>query len=449
MKNKLYTIYILLISFLFINITNAESIFNKEETIDYTSEISYRINYIISNKSGYIILSSDFADPTILYLYNQDHQLITSKTISDLTDSYIAKYNQNYILVGISSNSLKVYLLDSNLKVLSQKETSYMINQNAKINIYQYNNKIYLLLTTNSILNDNNIYEIDQDLNITTNNFSSYEPELLKNILKSDYYLLKNNDYTSNDRITHYNSSTYIEDYHILVGDTSNINYDSINGTGYDYQANLTILSSDGTQILNKEYSEYSRFKDVFIIKDKIIVLTTYGSDEKLLTIDFTGNVLEEITLPTSYNEVAIEPYNAYKVNNKIMVYMSYLMKDRLSLELLQHYHFDYSIIKEENPNGTISIKETAMPYEEVSFTITANSGYEIDTILIKDIQGNIITTTYNKFIMPENDVIISVEYKTIVTNPETMDIIVLIGISSFTVLILIIFFRKKLKWLQ
>lgn len=447
MKNKLYIIFTILISAFLINIVNAASTLNYENISNYFSDIELYTEDIITNKEGYVVLSQNQSGNTSILLYNNENTLITSKILSDLTSSSIIKYNDNYLVVGISSNILKLYLLDNNLQVINQKETTYMIDDQTK-NLYLYDNKVYLMITLDNTLYDNNIYEIDENLNITQNSFSSYDASILKSIFKGDYYLIKNNDVEENNRITHYYDSTYTKDYYILVGNTSNITIDSVTNS-YDEKGTLTILDSSGAELINKEISEYYSFEKVFSVKDKIVIFATRWGTGYLLTYDYSGNLLDEIILPTYYDSYSIFQANAFKVNNKIAIYSKMQLRASETLNIRSFYSFDCNIYQEENLYGTLEVIEKSLPNKEVTLTITPNAGYEVESISIIDSQGNQIDVIDNKFIMPENDVDISVKYMASVENPETVDMIVFISISLVIIILFILTFRKKLNWLN
>ena len=210
MKNKKYIFIIISLFLFFVTEVKAE-ILNYTDTIDYSNKIENNVSKIVSYENGYLILSTS-SSSIIIYNYDNNHNFLYSKEITNLTNSSMIKYNDNYILVGISSNSLKTYLLDRNLQVTNQQETSYILDNSSILNLYNYNNKVYIMLTEESTLANNNIYEIDETLNIIENKFSSYDATILKEILKSDYYLIKNNDVTKDDKLIRYNSSTYTED---------------------------------------------------------------------------------------------------------------------------------------------------------------------------------------------------------------------------------------------
>ena len=123
------------------------------------------------------------------------------------------------------------------------------------------------------------------------------------------------------------------------------------------------------------------------------------------------------------------------------------------------------SVEVEENTHTKVIVIEVedakAVVYEDtVKFTITPEEGYEVDTIEIKDKEGNKIeykkTNKENEyeFVMPDSDVVIIPTYRKIesinvpdtLKNPNTgtgisIIIIVMLIISSITY---IIFKRKK-----
>lgn len=441
MKNKFYIIFALIISILMINTVKAENFLTYEETYKY-SETDY-VENIISLKDNLFLVSSY----NVVKVSNE-YEEITSKYFEYLNIVNGIKYNDNIMLVGVENNVLKAYLLDENLQVMKQQETSYIIDTLSKIRLYSYQNKVYAMLLSNETLSSNNIYEIDSELNITENSLSSYDAEVLKKILKGDYYLIRMNDIEENNRITHYYDTSYTKDYTILVGDTSNITYDETNG--YDYKATITILDSNGETLSKIENSDYEYFKNVEIISNKIIVLAIKSSNCYLLIYNVDGTLEETIDITHTYEESRMISEKLFKLDNRLMVYSIEYTKWRESYKTFMVYTFDYSVITNENVLGTVNVPSNAKANDIVTLEITPNSGYEIDTIEVIDSYGNPITLseTYS-FVMPDSDVYVTVNYKEKVDNPETMDIITIIGISAIIALFLGFKITGKLRWLK
>lgn len=443
---KLYILFILITSVFFLNIVKAESLIEYENTYEYGLSIG---NYkdILIIKDNYYMLDTTSESGTELIIPKDEFKDKASKSFPDLYNASFIKYNNNIILIGTEKNALKIYVVDENLQITNQKETSILIDLNATIKTYLYDNKVYLMLFENETMQKSTIYEIDSELNITENNLSSYDSELLKKVLKGDYYIIRMNDIEKDNRITHYYDTAYNKDFSVLIGETSNITYDEINGN--DNKARLTILDATGTEILNNENEEYMFYLDVEIIKNKILVLASNFGDEAILVYDSTGKLKEKIILPESHEEKHVNYYSMKKAGNKLILYSTELVKNTYQQKFFSIYNFDLSIIANESLYGTIEVVDTALANTEVSMSITPNTGYEIDTIEIIDSLGNIIPSIDNKFIMPEDDIYITVNYKAIIDNPETADIILIVAISTLIVTIGMIVLSRKLKWLK
>lgn len=447
MKSKLYILFAILISIFAINITKAENLLTYVDTYSlnkYFDIIDYQGMTSI-NKKFYIL---DYnGNETVIISTNNNFTEHSTKTFVNLSNPTITKYNNSILLIGIEKNALKVYMLDENLQVANQKETSYLIDSHATIRAYNYDKKIYLMLFEEDTMLSTTIYEIDNTLNITESSLSSYDSNLMKKVLKGDYYFIRMNDIEENNRITHYYATSYNKDYSVLVGDTSNITYDET--TGFNYQAHLTIIDSNSNTILDKEIEEYTSYIDVEIIKSKIVILAKNDNGEYLLIYDSTGKLEETITLPSIYTDTRMINQKIIKLNNQLIVYSKELSKHRDISKTLTFYNFNLSIIANESPYGTIKVADNALANDEVSISIIPNKGYEIDTIEAIDALGNIVTITENKFIMPEEDVYIKVNFKASVENPETADIIILVTFSTILGISIILILCKRLKWLK
>lgn len=408
----------------------------KSETLDSFKNIDIEVagvNNIIGYKDGYILTEDN--NGTIFYSYSNDMELESTKTLEDLSKAKVINFGDCFLVVGVSSNTLKSYLLDSNLKVLKQKDTSYFIQESSEINLYSYENKIYVMLTYDENLISSSIYEIDNELEIKENKFSSYNADNLKKILKSDYYLIHNNDKEDNGRITHYNSSTYLNDKSILVGTTSNLSYDEV--LGMDEKAVITIFDNKGNIVSELVNDEYTSFKDVLIVKDKIVALGSKSQsyENVLIIFDSTGKVLEVIMLDNTNESLSLK-----KLSNRVIL---------LDENKMYSYSFDVNIYKEEDTFGSIDFNSVVSPYDIVKINVVPNSGYKVKDILVRDSQGNRISVVNNEFVMPSNDVFISVNYEELVTNPETLDIITIVVPVLFIGIIVFYRLYKKMIWLK
>ncbi len=448
MKKRIYKMLTLIILTIFIssiNIVNA-----KDTVLTFSHNNFYEVSNIynvLGNKDGYIFLEENY-DYTNIYSYDNSNTMKSAKKFEDLTNTKIIKYNDYYLVAGINNNVLKVYLIDNNLQIHNQEKTTYILDNSATINLYNYNNKIYLMITEDEILSSTNIYEIDENLNVSEISFSSLGSDNIKGILKGDYYLIHFNSEINNtsEKENHYYESTYLEDKYIIVGTNYNSFYNEENSN--DYKGILTIIDKDGNLITNEINEDYSFYSNIQVVKDKLIVLahTEYYENSYILTYDFNGNLISEEILDVDEGS---QIYKMYKVGNNIVFSAFRRPKTIAFTSNLLFYSFNLNIIKEDNAFGTIEIPETSTPYSKVSFNVVPNSGYEVDNIIVKDSQGEIIKISNNSFIMPENDVIIKINYKEIISNPETIDYIILISLSLLLITIVTIKLYKKMSWLK
>lgn len=78
-------------------------------------------------------------------------------------------------------------------------------------------------------------------------------------------------------------------------------------------------------------------------------------------------------------------------------------------------------VVVTEAENGKVTADlETAVKGETVTISATANEGYEIDTIVVKDADGKKVEVKDGKFIMPDSDVTITVTFKEIKNDDVT-----------------------------
>lgn len=74
--------------------------------------------------------------------------------------------------------------------------------------------------------------------------------------------------------------------------------------------------------------------------------------------------------------------------------------------------------------NGSVTIPKNAAEGEVVSYSATANEGYKLEKLVIKDADGNEIETKNNTFTMPGSDVTVTATFVEL-ENPNTVDNVV------------------------
>lgn len=405
MKNK---IILLLLTILFIPSVKAYS---------YSSSNNTKTDNIIDYKEGIIKTTNNTISSY------QDNTLISQKTFLELNNINIIKYNDNFLLVGIKNNNLKILLLDKYLKIINQKETSYIINQTVP-SLYSYNDKIYILFKEQGILTTNNIYTVDDKLNIEEKRLSDIKD--LKSILKSDYNIIKMSGTINNEGKEFYNSSTYENDNVFIVGYIE----DSLGNKN----AIITSQDKEGYTVWEDNNKDYIEFNDVTILENKIFVLANNGYYTYLLTYDFNGNKLSTEKIADTLSSKFI------KVKNQL-----YILND--NSEIIYNYEIKINI--ESNIYGNTTYTGDSIPYNEITLSSIANSGYKIKEYQVKDEQGNIINLNNNSFIMPNNSVTVSAIYEETVINPDTVDMIFVVFAACTVALIILVKTYKEYKWLR
>ncbi len=90
--------------------------------------------------------------------------------------------------------------------------------------------------------------------------------------------------------------------------------------------------------------------------------------------------------------------------------------------------------------------KDNAFPGDEIEIKPKYKKGYEVEEIIVIDYDGNRITVTNNKFLMPNKDITISIKYKKI-NNPPTGDNILIYIVGLVISILLLLILKKKRKY--
>ena len=390
------------------------------------SENTHITNYV-GIKDGYITIES--SSSTKLKLYNLNNELLISKELTNLEKSSIIKLNDTYVVIGLECNVLTIYYLNTNFQVLDYINTSYSF-YNTTFNLYNYNNKIYILPMKNNNINGIHIYELDKS-HIYEKTLSSYSH--LLDILKSDYILINNNMNINETNIYNYFSSTYQDKTYYLAGEKED--------EFLNKEALISIYNESNEKIKDYHYSDYYKFIDIDIINDNLVAIGLNKNNlYDLIIFDFAGNIINTYKIGDKY-------YQEIKINrmhNELIIIASLDNNQEM-----YYYNYDTKILDYDNIYGTMSINDKVYPYNKIHLDVVANSGYSVKEVIVKDDKGNIIPYKNGYFIMPSSNVSITTNYETIVTNPETVDNIIIILAVILILIIIIIKLYKKLKWLS
>ena len=110
-------------------------------------------------------------------------------------------------------------------------------------------------------------------------------------------------------------------------------------------------------------------------------------------------------------------------------------------------WHFKNSIKTTINGNGTISVVDSSLAGDKVSFIAIPKDGYVLSSVKVIDAEGNVLTFTDNTFTMPSADVTIEAVF---VKNPNTSDTLILV--ASLVIIISFIYLlstNKKMKFMN
>ena len=420
MKKILYVICLLIIFFISINVY-AMNVLN----FNNTKEIDNKIDNIIATKDGYIIVN----DKTIYSYVN--NELIVQKEFTNLDKINIEALQDNkYLLVGLNNKSLIAYYLDQYFRIEKSYEYDNIVNIK-DIRLYVYKDKAYVLDINDGILNSTEIYEIDKDLVITANGFSSYEPSLLVNILKGDYYMIHLDGSLKEQAISYFSNSYYTENNFFLGGYL-------LRNDGKK-EAIIEVLDNQGNYLRDIVNTEVREFKDIEFINNKVIGLANDEVNTYLYIYDLDGTINDKIVIDNMVNIKKID-----RIANQL-----YLINNSDNKAYINIYDFNCYINRENSVFGTIDVISSSNPNERVMVKVRSNSGYEVNNIIVKDNKGNIIPIDNESFIMPYDDVNISVNYTETLVNPETVDYVLVLLVFLILMSLTIVYLTKKLKWLK
>ena len=420
MKKILYVICLLIIFFISINVY-AMNVLN----FNNTKERDNKIDNIIATKDGYIIVN----DKTIYSYVN--NELIVQKEFANLDKINIEALQDNkYLLVGLNNKSLVAYYLDQYFRIEKSYEYDNIVNIK-DIKLYVYKDKAYVLDINDGILNSTEIYEIDKDLVITENGFSSYEPSLLVNILKGDYYMIHLDGSLKEQAISYFSNSYYTENNFFLGGYL-------LRNDGKK-EAIIEVLDNQGNYLRDIVNTEVREFKDIEFINNKVIGLANDEVNTYLYIYELDGTINDKIVIDNMVNIKKID-----RIANQL-----YLINNSDNKAYINIYDFNCYINRENSVFGTIDVISSSNPNERVMVKVRSNSGYEVNNIIVKDNKGNIIPIDNESFIMPYDDVNISVNYTETLVNPETVDYVLVLLVFLILMSLTIVYLTKKLKWLK
>lgn len=172
----------------------------------------------------------------------------------------------------------------------------------------------------------------------------------------------------------------------------------------------------------------------------------TYGIPEPITK----GATLEPSTTENQTGDNTITT-NASKSVNQNTVMPTYLANEQvnvLPMNLIMKLNIEHDISTNIKGKGKVEVIESSGKGEVVTFVITPEKGYVLDSVKVTDSNGNVLILTDNTFTMPNADVVVEAVF--LPENPYTADIaIAIIIVLSISLGLLFLRFNKKLTWLK
>ncbi|MBQ7790102.1 MAG: hypothetical protein IJ399_02440 [Bacilli bacterium] len=238
-----------------------------------------------------------------------------------------------------------------------------------------------------------------------------------------------------------YNISPTSDSGFVIVGDSFSSNIEGITNEEENNKAVIIKYNKDGEIQWSKSYhgNNNHSFNDVLITPgDNIIVVGTFDSDNienmpvkgyadaLLVLYDKNGNLI----LEKSFGGLGSDTYNValFTKNNNLITLGISDSEDIVSDEnvgyediIQSKYNIDFELNKTKEENGTFIIESNGFTG---NVKPNPNEGYEVDKVIVKDSEGNIIEAvklqdgTYSFELY--DDVSVEVLFKQIIENPKT-----------------------------
>lgn len=454
MKKKIILIIFLLI--ISISTVKANKIINYDWSFDETNyNLGAGLNSVIYVENNYYVWHIDNYDYiNVISKYDENGKLI--KTYEPEIESPIVDliyYDNQFIAIDYQAN---IYKLDKNFNITSKttnSEDDYYISSSmselkiANNKIYYIDKSDYYLYYTDYELSE--VKEVDLTDTDTPEDAISLVPfisdtdKIYFKYLSKLYEETNEEDYIEITDIYKKNNLYYITGYQV-INDVPTSFIKIIDN-------NLNTVWEDNSRKMSISIS-LSFYKD-YLITMYIAPDRNYNTVKYLKIYDRNNNLIAEEEIPQGGEDetpLAIIPDDSGLVIKSI--YRSLRPSSVMDFDLdadpiiIDKYTINiFNIKTETDGNGTITVKETAISGDTVSFVATPNENYILESLTITDEKGNQIIPNTNTFIMPSSNVIITAKFQ--IKNPETMDYIYYtIPLFAISLTILLVYQYKRYK---
>lgn len=175
-----------------------------------------------------------------------------------------------------------------------------------------------------------------------------------------------------------YVKSAYLNTYNSEFGSLVNATFTSSN------YVDLTLVQSEGGTLSADHYN----------VPTSTYVTLTASPDE--------GYGLKSLSATATLNG------NTLNIDSKNRISMPY-GGATVTAEFAPYYQI---ALDNDDTQGAVTVPEKAMAGDTVSVEVAASKGYEFEKITVTDSKSHKITVTNNSFVMPEDEVTVSVSYR-------------------------------------
>lgn len=453
MKKKFITIIILFM--LSISTIKAQKIFDYDWSFDETNyNLGAGLNSVIYVNNKYYTWHIDEYDYiNIINEYDESGNLIKSYE-PDIEAPIIDLIFYDNQFIALDRNTT-IYKLDSNFQITSQtdtKEDYYIGSSMDELKIA--NNKIYYLDKSNFYLYYTN-YDLDTIEKIDLTETESYQDliKLAPFISETDQMYFKYMTYL-------YENADEEEYYEITdISKKNNLYY----LTGYSVidsnpRSFIKIIDNELNTIWEENSRKISISTSLSFYKDYLVTMyiapdENYNTIRYLKIYDRKNNLISEEQIPIRVEDeapIAIIPDDTGIVIKSIYRSVTPVVESIVGFSentiFIDKFTVNiYDIYTKTDGHGTITVKDTAIAGDTVSFSTTPNENYILKNLTITDELGNQIKIDNNTFIMPSSDVTITATFE--IKNPETIDnIYYMIPLFAISLSFLIIYQYKRYK---
>ena len=446
---KVYLLFGLLLSLLFINVVYADGPFY----LDFNKPAENDGYPFITRpyKDGYLFVDQALNREIVISKRDINGNLIKKNTLprADIVEVSIID-DHIYLIVG-SEEEFLLMLIDDNMEVAKTSPLGthkYSFFDGMSHYVEKMDDQLYVSGFTDLENGNENTWLIRK----YKDDLSSYDEITFSEFIdfKEEYWSNKGFNNAAFDNI--YNNHHLIQ----MRSDATEQNVAALGKKQCDNGQNdcvnifISLLKPNGKVVWTKTIEGYEYTGDVLITND--YVLAVVGKDTSnsyvndILVYDIEGNLVQTIKVDENTNNYEEFVYNLVKTDQGFVA--NYTLCQGKAPGCKANQHIGYYLYRHIEPKvttgkGKIEVTDKQKPGEPVEFVVTPDEGYVLGSVKVTDADGNVVVFTSNRFTMPNANVTIEVEF--LVANAETVDIAIwlLIALALLTATVTIVQYRK------